>query len=214
MSEPTEPTAPLPPPDEPRPPIRTGRLLGGALLVLFGVAWLLESLDVVEVPWGLFLPGALVAIGAILVVNARTGASHRGMIWIGVVLTFLLFLGSAISFPIEGGIGERTIRPTGSLEATYELGIGKLTVDLTRFDFAGTDVSVGLDVRLGVGELVVIVPTDLSIRVEARSALGNVVVFGQEESGIDAQLTVEAEGTPTVTLEATVGIGEVVVERG
>jgi hypothetical protein len=191
-------------------------LLGGVLLVLLGVAWLLESLDVVQVPWDVFLPSALVALGAILVVNARTGASHRGMIALGVVLTILLFLGTAISFPFGGGIGERTIRPTGdgALEPEYELGVGKLTVDLTGFDFAGTDGSVGLDARVGIGQLVVIVPTDLPILVEARSALGNVVVFGEERGGIDAQLSIEPEGAPLVTLEATVGLGEVSVERG
>lgn len=212
----SEPTAPLPPPVEPPPSPRTGRLLGGVLLVLLGVAWLLESLDVVQVPWDLFLPGALVALGAILVVNARTGAGHRGMIALGVVLTVLLFIGTAISFPFGGGIGERTIRPTGDsvLEPEYELGVGKLTLDLTGFDFAGTDASIGLEARVGIGQLVVIVPTDLPIRVEARSGLGNVVVFDEEQGGIDAHLSSAPEGAPLVTLEATVGIGEVSVERG
>jgi hypothetical protein len=195
-----------------------GRLLGGVLLVLLGVAWLLESLDVVQVPWDVFVPGGLIAIGVILVVNARTGASHRGMIALGIVLTVLLSIGTVIAFPVGGGIGERTERPTtpeGAAER-FELGIGQLTVDLTEIPApaAGTE-PVLVRARLGIGELVVFVPEGVAVRVEAKAGLGAVKVFDQEEGGLDVDLVSEPAGAaPALDLRLSVGIGEVSVERG
>ena len=213
-----EPTVPLPPPAEPRPSPRMGRLLGGVLLVLLGVAWLLESLDVVQVPWDVFLPGGLIAIGVILVVNARTGASHRGMIALGVVLTVLLSMGTMIALPVGGGIGERTEQPATAAQAAeeFELGIGQLTVDLTELPVAdaGTE-TVLVRARLGIGELVVIVPEGVAVRVEAKAGLGAVKVFDQEEGGLDVDLVSEPAGAaPALDLRLSVGIGEASVQRG
>lgn len=213
-----QPLSPPLPPAEPRPPARTGRLLGGVLLVLLGVAWLLESLDVVQVPWDVFLPGGLIAVGVILVVNARTGASHGGLIAVGIVLTVLLFLGTVIAFPFGGGIGERTERPT-TLDQTaerFELGIGQLTVDLTALPApTAGDGPTLVGARLGIGELVVIVPEGVAVRVEAKAGLGNVRVFDLEEGGLDVDLVSEPQGEePALDLRLSVGIGEVSVERG
>jgi hypothetical protein len=214
----SEPIVPLPPPFEPRTSARTGRLLGGVLLVLLGVAWLLESLDVVQVPWDVFLPGGLTAIGAILVVNARTGASHRGLIALGIVLTVLLFLGTVIAFPFGGGIGERTERPTTLDQAAerFELGIGQLTVDLTSLPApAAGDGPTLVRARLGIGELVVIVPEGVAVRVEAKAGLGNARAFELEEGGFDVDLVSEPQGEqPALDLRLSVGIGEVSVDRG
>jgi hypothetical protein len=195
-----------------------GRLLGGVLLVLLGVAWLLESLDVVQVPWDVFLPGGLIAIGVILVVNARTGASHRGMIALGVVLTVLLSMGTITALPVGGGIGERTEHPATAEQAAeeFELGIGQLTVDLTELPVAaaGTE-AVLVRARLGIGELVVIVPEGVAVRVEAKAGLGAVKVFDQEEGGLDVDLVSEPAGAaPALDLRLSVGIGEVRVQRG
>lgn len=215
MSEPT----PLEQPAEPQPQQRrTGRLLSGVMLVLLGVAWLLESLDVVQVPWDVFLPAGLIAVGAILVLNSRTGASHRGMIALGIVLTVLLFLGTVIAFPFGGGIGERTERPTSIEQAgeRFELGIGQLTVDLTELPVPTGGVEPFLvRARLGIGELIVVVPEGLAVRVEARSGLGSVKVFDLEESGFDVDVVSEPAGAaPALDLRLSVGIGEVSVDRG
>jgi hypothetical protein len=212
----SEPTIPVPPPVEPA-PARTGRLLLGILLVLLGIAWLLEALDVLEVPWDVFLPAALIAVGGVLVVNARTGASHRGLVALGVVLTVLLMLTAAVDVPIVGGVGERHLAPSSAaaLESRYDLGVGELTLDLTALDPATIDAPTDVRARVGIGRLVVRIPSGLAVRVEARAGLGNVVVFGQEQGGIDVQVTHDpTEGAPILLLEATVGIGEVSVDRG
>ncbi|MGZ8626356.1 MAG: LiaF transmembrane domain-containing protein, partial [Actinomycetota bacterium] len=63
-------TVPEPPPPPTTPP-RTGRLVAGVVLVLIGVGWLLEVLDVVEFPWEVLLPAALIAVGVALLLTAR-----------------------------------------------------------------------------------------------------------------------------------------------
>jgi len=205
--------APPPPPPEPVTPW-AGRLVLGVVLVLWGVGWLLESLDV-DVPWDVVFPALLIGIGVMLVFSARSGAGQVGLIVAGIVLTVLLVLGTAIDIPFGGGVGDRSVHPTGvSVDREYERGIGTLTLDLTDLDFDAIDVPFDLRARVGIGELVVIVPEGAAVRVEAHAGLGSVQVDDVEEAGIDAELSVPAPGgAPRVRLEASVGIGEVRIEH-
>jgi hypothetical protein len=189
------------------------------LLVLLGIGWLLEVLEVTELAWDVVLPSALILVGVALLVTSRSPAGHGGLVATGIVLTVLLLFGSALDVPISGGIGERSERPASvdQLRDEYRLGIGRLTLDLG--DLAA-EVAEGAAertrVRVGIGQLVVIVPEDLSVRVEARAALGNVQVFETEEGGIGVEREVGAGPgvTPALTLVLSVGIGDVEVRRG
>ena len=209
-------SAPVPPPPPPAAPAArwAGRLVLGLVLVLFGVGWLLEALGV-DVPWDIVLPAVLIGIGIMLVSTARSGAGQVGLIVAGIVLTILLVFGTAIDIPLGGGVGDRTVRPSADrIEPEYERGIGKLTLDLTEVAFGAID-SLDVRARVGIGQLVVIVPADAPVRVEARSGIGSVRIYGQEEAGFGAELSAPA---PTealaVRLEATVGIGEVRIDHG
>jgi hypothetical protein len=189
-------------------------LVLGVVLVLFGVGWLLESLAV-DVPWDMVFPAVLIGIGVMLGVSARSGAGQVGLIVAGIAVTVLLVLGTAIDVPFGGGVGDRSVHPTGvRVEREYERGIGTLTLDLTDLDLDAIEVPFDLRARVGIGELVVIVPEGAAVRVEAHAGLGSVRVYGMEEAGIDAELSVPAPGAATsVRLEASVGIGEVRIEH-
>jgi hypothetical protein len=144
----------------------------GAVLVLFGVGWLLESLDV-DVPWDVVFPAVLIGIGVMLVVSARSGAGQVGLILAGIVLTVLLVLGTAIDIPFGGGVGDRSVHPMGvRVEREYERGIGTLTLDLTDLDLDAIEVPFDLRAGVGIGELVVIVPEGAAVRVETHAGLG------------------------------------------
>lgn len=207
------------PPASPLERLRSGRLVAGLLLVLFGVGWLLEVLDVIDFPWDLLLPVALVLVGVALVVASRSGARPGGLIAVGVVLTGVMVIGSAIEFPLGGGVGEREERPAtvAELRQEYQLGIGQLTVDLTDLSSAQLDADARTRVRVGIGQLVVIVPEGLAVQVEARATVGNVRVFEDEEGGFG----VEREAGPgldgrgaVLELVLSVGLGELEVRRG
>lgn len=209
------------PAPEPSPPVErrrypVGPLVLGLLLVAVGVAWLVETLDVVEVPWGALLPIALIVVGVALILAAQTGG-HGGLVAAGVVLTVLTVITAAIDFPLRGGVGERLERPTsvGELEESYDLAIGQLTLDLTTLG----PISAALDVEanLGMGELVIEVPQDLVVRVRAEASVGDVQLFDEEESGVGPEVehVDEAFGTASgrVSIDASVGLGSITVER-
>ncbi len=207
------------PPASPLERVRSGRLVAGLLLVLFGVGWLLEVLNVIDFPWDVLLPIALVLVGVALVVASRSGSRPGGLIAVGVVLTGVMVIGSAIDFPLGGGVGERMERPTtvAALRGEYRLGVGQLTVDLTNLSTAELDADARTRVRVGIGQLVVIVPEGLAVQVEARATVGNVRIFEDEEGGFgverEAGPGLDGRG-PVLELVLSVGLGEVEVRRG
>jgi hypothetical protein len=208
------------PPASPLERLPSGRLVAGLLLVLFGVGWLLEVLDVIDFPWDLLFPVALVLVGVALVVASRSGVRPRGLIAVGVVLTGVMVIGSAIEFPLGGGVGEREERPAAAAELRedYGLGVGTLTLDLRDLSTIEFETDAQTRVRVGIGQLVVIVPEQLAVLVRARATLGNVRVFEDEEGGFG----VEREAGPglgggrgaVLELVLSVGLGEVEVRRG
>jgi hypothetical protein len=206
------------PPASPLERVRSGRLVAGLLLVLFGVGWLLEVLDVIDFPWDLLLPIALVLVGVALVVASRSGTRPGGLIAVGIVLTGVMVVGSAIDFPLGGGVGERLERPAtvAELREEYRLGVGQLTLDLTGLS-GGLGADARTRVRVGVGQLVVIVPEELAVLVFARATVGNVRVFEDEEGGFGAEREagpgLGGRG-PVLDLVLSVGLGEVEVRRG
>jgi len=207
------------PPASPLERVRSGRLVAGLLLVLFGIGWLLEVLDVIDFPWDVLFPIALILVGVAIVVASRSGARPGGLIAVGIVLTGVMVLGSAIDFPLGGGVGERLERPAtvSELRDEYVLGIGQLTVDLTDMSVAALGADARTRVRVGVGQLVVIVPEDLPVLVFARATVGNVRVFEDEEGGFGAEREagpgLDGRG-PVLELVLSVGLGEVEVRRG
>jgi len=236
---PTPPTLPQPPlplrPPQVPPPLRppqpsgpastvprklpTGRLLAGALLVLFGIGWLVQALGVADVPWNVVLPVALIVLGGVVVVNARGGRSQGGLIALGLVLTLVLTVGSAIDVPLTGGVGDRTFRPAtpSLLRSDYGLAIGQLNLDLRDLPRSGLDASRVVHVHLGIGQVVVHVRPGALVAVRAHAEVGQVVVFGRSNGGFNVdggfQPRVPA-GTPLLTLVVTVGLGEVQVRHG
>jgi hypothetical protein len=198
----------------PPPPRRTGRggLVLGGLLVVGGLLWLLEAVGV-DVPWDAVLPAGLIVVGGALMVGAGRG-HHGGLIALGVVLTVFAGAAAAIDGPLSLGIGERVITPAhaSDLEPDYGLGMGSLQIDLRDTTFPAG--STQLAVRVAMGELIVRVPDDLRVVVDAHAVGGDIQAFDREESGLDAtidQVTFGPESGRTLWLTARVGFGSVEV---
>lgn len=212
-----EPAPARPPAPPPRPRPRTGHLLTGAVLVLLGVAWLLETTDVLRVSLGAVLAGLLILVGVALLALAPTGR-HSGLIALGTVLALITGLAAAVDVRLEGGVGDRTERPASveDLDEEYRLAIGQLTVDLTRVAFPAGETEV--EASVGIGELVVLVPAGLRVVVQGHVGAGELVLFGEQHDGldVDAETTEDAspDAAPTLELEVSAGLGSVKVERG
>jgi len=222
---PAVPAAPEPAAPPPGGGPRLGHVILGAILVLIGVGWLLEALDVADVPWRFLLPAALIIVGVALVLGARSG-SHGGLVAVGVVLTVLVIAAGAIEalvdIPFAGGVGDKTHRPTAGVADEYRWGMGKLTIDLRDADIlAGEEI----EASVVLGELIVLVPPDVPLVVTAQAGVGDVVVFGEENGGFQVDLlchgtaeeVVCGDGVvpdePYLRLDLEVAVGKVEVTR-
>jgi hypothetical protein len=194
-----------------------GRLLFGVLLVLLGVGWLLDSLGGIQIDWDLILPIGLITVGVALVAAARRGEGRGGLVALGIVLTLLLTVGTVVSVPLGAGVGDRTERPLELRDRSYELSVGKLTVDLRRAAVSGDASTIEVAAHVGIGQLVVIVPQDIPcVSTHARAGLGELNVFGDTQGGIGPDYRTEAVclAAPLLQLDLSVGLGQVEVRRG
>jgi hypothetical protein len=204
---------------EPRPPrVPVGRVALGLILLAIGLGWLLQSLDVIEVPWEALLPVALIAVGVALVVGSRTGR-HSGLIVLGIVLTLVTAMTAAVDVPLIGGAGQREHTPltASDVEPRYDLAVGQLVIDLTQLQAAE---QIDIEARVGMGELVVELPPDLRVEIHARAGMGDVQVLGEEASGFGPERTVGSCGSGPrrapagcLLLELSVGMGSIKVNQ-
>ena len=192
-----------------------GQIAIGVILVLVGVGWLLEALDAVDVPWRSLLPATLIVIGILLMVGARRGR-QGGLVALGVVLTVVLLLASVvevlIDVPLTGGVGEKEFRPTTNVEEEYRWALGSMTVDLRDAELL---VGREIEVSIAIGELVVILPREVSVEINARAGIGEVDVLGETSAGVGAEVDLTTPGSAelVVRLDLDVAIGRVEVRR-
>jgi len=194
--------------------LNLGQTVAGAILVMVGVAWLVEAADWADVPWRGLLAGALILVGVALMAGARSG-SHGGLIAFGLVLAIAMALSGAIEvladIPLNAGIGEQRHRPVAQVDDEYRWGIGSMTVDLrgSTADLEGHTISASV----AIGELIVILPADVSVSVTARSGIGEVRVLDEYSAGLGSDVTLTEEADATLVLELEVAIGKVEVRR-
>jgi hypothetical protein len=145
-----------------------------------------------------------------------------------VTVTATLFTVEALSgVPLSGGIGDSQVQPTApsQLRPNYRQAMGNLTVDLR--DVAFRPGTTHLTATVGIGHLLVEVPFGTSVSVNAHSGLGQVQVFGQDDSGLSvheagsraatgdlASSSVVTPASPHLVLDAETGVGQVQVVRG
>ena len=197
---------------EPRREPDWDRLVTGLLMVALGVVWFLSTVDVIAPNWRILLPVALIAVGALSIVLSAAGRS-ADLVGTGVLLTVLVVLASVAPANLSWRIGDQEVRPDGpsDLADSYSHGIGNVTVDLRDVRF---ERGVDLAVSNGIGELVVRVPADVALEVDARVGVGEVTVGDREADGFNARLEERVGGEgPTVRLDLSAGIGEIRVER-
>jgi len=213
------PEAPASPPPSSR--FHAGRLVLGLVVVVIGVTALLQAAGVSDVPWKAVLPGSLIAVGLGLVIaGQRSESGQGGLIAIGIVLTILLAGASAVDIPLEGGVGERTERPMSlsAVRSDYRLAVGQLTLDLTSVSVPVTGAARTVRARVGVGQLIVELPSDQLAVIRGHAGMGQVTIFGQSEQGFgvdkDVAPSVPAGEPIPFSLELSVGIGEVRVQHG
>ena len=102
-----------------------------------------------------------------------------------------------------------------SSSGTYELGVGDFTLELA--DTALPAGTTHIEASVGIGELVVTVPDDAAVVIDAHTGLGRIDVLGHEDDGAGVHERVVAPGatadSPVLELDADVAVGNLEVRR-
>ena len=191
---------PPPPPDrrrDRRPSARARRRAGragrtpfaraalGLFIALAGAVLLAGRLGAFDNRADRHVDGALavllIALGAVLTLGAWLGRP-RGFIFLGLLTGAVLIASSTIDVSWSGGFGNRTVSPThATVQGTYRLTAGQLHLDLSDVDMRHQRVRIAGEVSLG--RLLIEVPKDVKVVVDAKAAAGHTVLFGDEEGG-------------------------------
>ena len=207
------------PPAPPRERSILGRVTVSVALIVVGVLIGWNGATDSDVPVRAIIAAALAVVALGLVVGAYIGRA-RGLVVPGVLLTLLVSAAAVADIPVRGGVGERTWRPAtvSDLHDPYRLGVGQSELDLTRLDLASAG-RTRVEIRQGVGHLLVIVPDNVVVRVVADANAGEVLLPGQHSvNGTDlSERVVLPEGSApsaaVLVVDAELGVGSLEVRR-
>ena len=187
--------------------------IGLVLLLLVGSVPLF-----VASAWGAAAGGGVavailvIAIGALLTVAAFRGGA-RWLVLPALVIAAGLGVVAAADIDLDGGYGDRTYTPTSlaDVRSDYDLGAGKLEIDLR-----GVDFTVGertLDLEVGVGEALVVVPRDLCVIADADVGAGYLRMLEWDDGGVNVGWddSVPTRAEKTLVVNAHVGVGSLEV---
>jgi lia operon protein LiaF len=94
-------------------------------------------------------------------------------------------------------------------------GMGDLKVDLTTAEITPGEHQI--TVSVGMGELLLRVPANMSLHVKANAGLGEVAVLGEKRSGVGARFEADypvADAQHTLHIDASVGMGSLRIVQG
>ena len=212
------------------------QILGMALLI-GGALWLLDTAGVIVVSFITVLAVLLIILGAGMMLSG--GKPQGGVIVAGIFVICALvaasfFFASTLSLPLSnpstiveygpvpsGGtfVGDATLAPTSpeELRSHYSFGIGEVTFDLSGMEFPAGETPLSL--KIGVGKLTLIVPSDVGVRGHAEIGAGEITMFGRTlsagtgTSSFNIPAASPGESEKVLLLEIKGGLGEVEVNR-
>ncbi len=158
---------------------------------------------------GVVVAGLVIAAGAGLVAAAFVGGA-RWMVLPALAVALPLAFVSAAGIDLDGGFGERHVRPgtVAEVKDGYRLGGGELVVDLRDVDLPPGDRRLSVD--MGMGHALVLVPDDVCVATSAQIGMGAVDVLDRSSGGFDLDWDDARRapaGTPRLILDADVGLG-------
>ena len=209
-----------PPPSPPRPPRKPSLFapVVGALLAAAGLFGLLAVLDIYDVDVAAALAAGVVIVGAAIAFGAMTQRRVGGLVFLGLLLLAAFAMAAVTPVSVGAGVGEKTESPTTvtALDSSYEHGIGDLELDLSDVTLPAGTTSV--DASVGIGKLVVTVPEDVALVIDAHAGVGSIDLLGARDDGVDADRRIALPGStpdaPVLDLEADIAVGDIQVLRG
>jgi phage shock protein PspC (stress-responsive transcriptional regulator) len=164
------------------------------------------------VPWTAYIAIALGVTALGLLIGTFFG--HGGpLIALGIVLSIALGLGSLLP-NVEIGDEKPTPLLSSQVKSTYQHGIGEFELDLTQVSDPGKLLGRDIEIQQAIGQIRVIVPTGLNVRVDSRLDAGEIRIFDRKTNGTQTELDYPAAGTaPALTLDIHQRLGDIEVIR-
>jgi hypothetical protein len=191
----------------------------GLSLVTYGsLSWLGSELHWTGDHRTIAMAGALATIGLLLVVLGLAGWRAGFVGLLAVVLAITAWSSAVVPTGIHlgGPVGDRTWKPTAVTSTAYDLSVGTGVLDLSDLPKEGLS-EARISAHVGLGELKVIVPEGLTVRVVGTVGLGNIDAPGGRNDGPDGRdvsRTIAVGAGPTeVEVDAGVGIGQLTVVK-
>ena len=158
---------------------------------------------------GVVIASLVIATGAALVTAAFVGGA-RWLVLPALAIAMPLGFVSAANIDLDGGFGERTVRPgtLAEVKQDYRLGMGELVIDLRDVKMPAGDHRV--KVGIGAGHALVLVGDDVCVASEAKVGMGGVAVFERDGGGVDVDWSDSRRApadTPRLVLEGDIGVG-------
>lgn len=162
--------------------------------------------------------GTAVALVVILLGLALVALAFRGGArWLILPALAVALPGGVVSaagVDLHGGAGEREYSPRTLSEVrdSYRLGVGHLKVDLRDVRFPAG--SHPLKLRLGTGQIELIVPKNVCVTTKARIGMGYVGALDRDSEGVDVDWSSRPASPPSVprlVVEGDVGIGAMMI---
>ncbi|MFI9242470.1 PspC domain-containing protein [Streptomyces sp. NPDC053086] len=217
------------PPQVPPPRPRGPRWIGGWVFLLAllagglgtGLSWHTHPLGT-SLQTGLAC--ALVVFGLGIMLSAFLGRTGAGTVFLAVVTAALLAGAAALPRDITTDWRETSWKPAAAarVRSSYDLGTGRGTLDLTRVRPAAGR-TVATDARVGAGQLKVIVPADVTVRMDIDVGVGAIRLPDDQGKDVDVQpgrhkdvTLAPARGdgkSGALELTLGVGVGQVEVSR-
>lgn len=233
---PPAPPRPVAPPPPPRPRRRrpsafVGLVSLGIALVGIGLGAALD--DPLGFPGSSATLGLLIALTGVSVVVLTLGLRGRASGFSGflvVTLALLLVAASAASrVDVQDGVGDRTWTPLPAAGTTaFELGAGEATLDLSQLATPTPTTTTGtpaatipqrVTVEMGAGDLTIVVPEGLDVRVDASVGFGDITHQGgavgtPDSTGTDRSTTTVIGDQPVqVVVDAQLGLGQITIQE-
>lgn len=170
--------------------------------------------------------GLIAAIGggtavAIIAIVAGFGLIAAGLLggprWLilpVVVLVMPLAVVSAADIDLRGGVGERSYSPrtVADLRPEYKLGVGQMDLDLRRMSLPAETTEV--NVRLGIGEARLRVPSGTCVTTDAQIGVGAADLPERAGQGFDIDVdTVAPASRARLHVNADIGVGHLQIDN-
>jgi len=197
-----------------------GGLVLANLLAVAGALGVLNAAGVISLTWLSGGAVVLLLLGCGMVIGGLFGKT-TGLVPIGLVVAIPLILLTAIGLPLHGTVGDATWAPASAaaVRPLYQVGVGDGSLDLTNAA-PGPGRTLRVNTQIGIGDLDVILPPDVDVRVQAHDGVGTLDAgdtldtsrWNVNENFVIPTHAAHPQGT--IVLVVDVGVGDVNLEVG